>query len=272
MQASISNAQRQMLVAVTLFVTVNVAASTLGAQTRAVRDEPIAPFSSFYFATGTFLMDVSKLNPRFERLDLDQKDRPGFFTISNDGYSVGFGGYGAVIQRLVAGAEWHMADLGQEASPSGKTNQLKTSYWMGTLGYAVFTTWRVNIVPLLGIGTGNATLILKSRNGGPTVPEGQDPTFDEVIMSPGTESTMKGNYVMVQPGVGVDALLLRQETDRIGITLGIRLTSMISPNRTTWKYNGREVFGGPDVGPSGGVVRVMVGLGGFRLSGASGSR
>jgi hypothetical protein len=268
MRASLTNARHLM----TLFAALIAASGTLGAQNRGARNEPIAPFSTFFFSTGTFLMDVSKLNPRFERLDLEAKDRPGFFTLSNDGYSVGIGGYGAVIQRLVVGGEFHIADLGQEASPSGKTNQLATTYWMGTVGYAVFTTWRVNIVPLLGIGTGTATLTLKSRNGGPTVPDGQDPTFDEVIMSPGSESIMKGNYVMVQPGVSIDALLLRQETDRIGITLGLRLSSMITPNRTTWKYHGREVFGGPDVGPSGGVVRVMVGLGGFRLGSPAGAR
>ena len=34
------------------------------------KDEPIAPFSTFYLTTGTLLMDVSKLNPHFERTDL----------------------------------------------------------------------------------------------------------------------------------------------------------------------------------------------------------
>jgi hypothetical protein len=268
MRASLANARRVMM----LLTALSAASSTLGAQNRVVRNEPIAPFSTFFFSTGTFFMDVSKLNPRFERNDLEAKDRPGFFTISNDGYSVGVGGYGAVIQRLVVGGEWHMADLGHEASPTGKTNQLATTYWMGTMGYALFTSWRVNVVPLLGIGTGTATLTLKSRNGGATVPEGQDPTFDEVIMSPGSESIMKGNYIMVQPALSIDALLLRQGTDHIGVTLGLRLSSMITPNRTTWKYNGREVFGGPDAGPSGGVVRVMVGVGGFRLGSPAGAR
>jgi hypothetical protein len=236
------------------------------------RVEPISPFSTFYFTTGTLLMDVSKLNPRFERLDLDPKDRPGFYTISNDGYSIGIGGYGSVMRRLVLGGELHIADLGQEANPSGKTNQLTTNYWMGTLGYAIYTSWRVNVVPFLGIGTGSVKLTLKNRNGGATVPDTQDPTFDEVILSPGSQSVMKGNYVMVQPGLGADVLLLRQETDRIGITLGVRFSSQISPNRTTWKYKGREVFGGPDVGPTGGVVRVVAGIGGFRLGASSKNR
>lgn len=265
MRACFPSARRLTLSATAILALAGTASSSLGAQNRAPRDEAIPPFTTFYLSTGTLLMDVSKLNPRFERLDLDEKDRPGFFTISNDGYSVGFGGYGPIMQRLVLGGEWHMADLGQEASPSGKTNQLATTYWMGTLGYAGVTTWRLNVVPFLGLGAGSASLTLKVRGGGPSVPDGQDPTFDEVIMSPGSESVMKGKYVMVQPGIAADILLLRQESDRIGISLGIRLSSMITPNRTTWTYNGREVFGGPDLGPSGGVMRVALGVGGFRL-------
>src|SRR6185436_20684156 len=99
-----------------------VTASLAGAQgaRRDLRDEPIAPFSSFFVATGTMLMDVSKLNQHLERNDLDAKDRPGFYAMSNDGYSVGLGGYGAVVQRLVLGAEFHSSDLGEEASPAGK--------------------------------------------------------------------------------------------------------------------------------------------------------
>jgi hypothetical protein len=267
MRACFSSARQLTLAATTMFVLAGAASSSLGAQIRAPRTEAIPPFTTVYLATGTLLMDVSKLNPRFERLDLEEKDRPGFFTISNDGYSVGFGGYGPIMQRLVLGGEWHMADLGQEASPSGKTNQLATKYGMGTLGYAVLTAWRLNVVPFLGLGAGTATLTLKVRGGGPSVPDGQDPTFDEVIMSPGSESVMKGKYVMVQPGLAADFLLLRQETDRIGISLGVRFSSMITPNRTTWTYNGREVFGGPDLGPSGGVIRVSAGVGGFRLAG-----
>ena len=236
------------------------------------RNEPIAPFSTVYGAAGTLLIDVSKLNAHFERTDLDAKDRPGFFTLSNDGYSIGLGGYGAVYNRLLLGAEWHTADMGQESSPTGKTNQLATTYWMATGGYAAWTTWRMTLMPFVGIGTGTMKLTLKSRNGGATVPDGIDPTFDEVIRSPGSISTMSGSYVMVQPGLGVDFLMLKSDASQMGVVIGLRFASTISPNRTTWKYQGREVFGGPDVGPSGGVVRIIAGIGGFRLGSAPAPR
>ena len=239
----------------------------LAAQGTSKRDESVPPFSAFYLTTGTLLMDVSKLNPHFERLDLAANKRPGFYTLSNDGYSVGFGGYGAVWNRILAGGEYHTADMGQESSPSGKTNQLTTSYWMGTVGFAAWTLWKLNVVPFAGIGMGTATLTLKSRDGGPTVSDAFAPTFDEVIESPGRTSTMKGTYVMVQPGLAVDLLMLKSDASRVGLTLGIRFASAITPNRTMWKYKGQEVFGGPDLGPSGGTVRIVAGIGGFRLAG-----
>lgn len=244
-----------------------VAASAATAQSSMDR-KPIPAFSTFYVTTGTMLMDVNRLNPHFERLDLPAADRPGFYTISNDGYSVGVGGYGPVFNRLIAGGEWHSAQMGEEASPTGKTNALATSYWMGTMGFALWTSWRLNVVPFAGVGVGNVKVTLTSRDGGPSVPDGIDPTFDEIVLASGSRSVINGSYLMVQPGMAVDFLMLNQTEDRIGLTLGVRFTSMISPNRTTWTYQGREVFGGPDSGPTGGSVRVLVGIGGFRMGGS----
>jgi hypothetical protein len=84
-------------------------------------------------------------------------------------------------------------------------------------------------------------------------------------MNPGSKSVLKGSYVMVQPGLGFDYLALRNDSDHFGVTLGFRVSTSLSPNRTTWTYHGQEVFGGPDCGPVGGTFRVLVGLGGFRL-------
>lgn len=249
--------------------TVAVLATTAGAQQpRQSTDRPsVAPFSAVYVATGSLLMDVSKLNSRFERNDLPVDQRPGFYTISNDAYSVGVGGYGVVLNRMLIGAEWHSADLGEEANPSGKTNQLQTKYFMGTIGYPAITTWRLNVFGYLGVGYGSLKLTLKNRDGGPTVPDGRDPTFDEILASPGSRSEVNGNYVMVQPGIGVDFLILGDESASRGLTLGLRIGSAISPNRTKWTYGGREVFGGPDAGPTSGTVRVQAGYGGFSLGG-----
>ncbi len=229
---------------------------------------PIPPFSAFWVSTGTLLVDVNKLNPHFERLDLPQANRPGFWTLSNDGYSLGVGGYGPVTGRILLGGEWNTANMGEESSPTGKTNAISTRYWMGTLGFAAWTNWRINVIPFAGVGLGKVKLTLRSRDGGATVPGTQDPTFDEIIMSPGSSSVIDGSYLMVQPGVAVDFLVLNQESQTLGLTLGLRLSSVLSPNRTSWTYQGREVFGGPDTGPVGGSIKVILGVAGFRMGGS----
>jgi opacity protein-like surface antigen len=229
--------------------------------------DAIAPFSAFYGNVGTMLFDVSKLNARSERPDLKLLTPPrttGFDAISNDAVGYGFGGYGPV-GRLLLGGEFQYADVGEESSPSGRTNRLETTYLMGTVGYALFNGWRFTLYPYIGVGGGQLTLSLKSRDGGPTVASSTSPTFDEVILSPGQSSTMKGSYILVQPGVGFDYLLQRADKDQIGLTLGLRFSTNLSPNRTTWKYDGREVYGGPDVGPVGTSIRLVFGIGGYRL-------
>ena len=234
----------------------------------ALAQDGVAPFSAFYGNVGTMLFDVSKLNARFERPDLKLLTPPrstGFLAISNDAVGYGFGGYGP-IGRLLLGGEFQYGDVGEEASPNGRTNRLESTYVMATAGYALFNGWKFTLYPYLGIGAGQVSLSLKSRDGGPTVSSTSNPTFDEVILSPGQSSTMKGSYILVQPGVGFDYLLLRNQKDRFGITLGMRFSTNLSPNRTTWKYQGRDVYGGPDVGPVGTSFRLIFGIGGYRLA------
>ena len=177
-------------------------------------------------------MDVSKLNPHFGRLDLPTASRPGFSTISNDGYSVGMGGYGPVLDRLLLGAEFRATDLGQESKPAGKTNQITTRDWTATAGWAVYTRWRVNVAPYVGVGMGTVNLILKSGSGGAPVTASDGPLFDDIIMSPGTKSVIKGSDVMVQPGLTIDYLALRQQNDRLGHAGAPLPAAAIAPPRS----------------------------------------
>ena len=131
----------------------------------------VTPFSSVFISTGTLLMDVSKLNVRFERPDLlllVPPQRTGFPTISNDGYSIGVGGY-APVGRVLFGGEWHYSDLGEESSSAGKTNRLETSYVMGTVGYALFTGWRFTFYPFFGVGLNMFTPIYSALASIPSV-------------------------------------------------------------------------------------------------------
>jgi len=228
----------------------------------------VVPFSSLYLTTGTLLMDVSRLNVRFSRPDLlllVPPQRTGFEAISSDGYSIGIGG-SAPVGRVLLGGEWHYSDLGEESSTAAKTNRLETTYAMATVGYAAWTGWRFTLFPFLGVGAGSLTLTLRSRSTvtPPSLP--LDPTFDEIVLGGADESRITGTYVMVQPGVGFDYLALRSNEQHVGIVLGVRFSSAITPNRTTWKYAGRSVFGAPDTAPKGAMLRLVFGIGGFKLA------
>jgi opacity protein-like surface antigen len=167
---------------------------------------------------------------------------------------------------VLLGGEFHYSDVGIETSPSGKTNQITTNYGMATVGYAVWTSWHWTVFPYVGAGVGKLTLSLKNREGGPTVSNTTNPSFDDIVFSPGAESRLVGSYFLLQPGLGVDYLALSSSQSHVGVTLGIRVGTSISPNRTTWTYRGSEVFGAPDVGPVGTTARLIVGIGGFKMS------
>ncbi|MFI5312039.1 MAG: outer membrane protein [Gemmatimonadales bacterium] len=228
----------------------------------------VMPFTAVFISAGKLQMDVSKLNPRFERTDLLQLNPPqrtGFDAISNSGYSIGIGGY-TPFGRVLLGAEGSYSDIGEESSPSGKTNRLETYYAMATVGFAAWTSWRFTLYPFIGVGAGNVKLTLRDRFGVVPAPLTQDPSFDEIVLSNATVSTVNGSYVIVQPGLGFDYLALHDNQSHVGLVLGLRFSTAISPNRTTWTYQGRSVYGAPDAAPSGAMLRLMVGIGGFRLA------
>lgn len=242
-----------------------VLATLLGINTSAAHaqatlrgDPPIAPFSNFYVATGTVLVDVGKINAHFTPAN-------GFYAISNDAYSVG-AGFTVPVGKLTLGAQYHYFDIGIESSPQGKTDQMTAKFVLAEVGYNFLNLWHWNMYGSFGVGVGSNTLTFRDRNGGPTVSETVDPTFDEILDSPGLKSELTGTFYILEPALGVDYLVLANNDSHIGLTLGLRVSTAITPNRTTWKYKGRDVFGSPDAGPAGAQIRLQFGVGGFRLA------
>ena len=244
--------------ALVLSALVGMTSSVARAQATLAGDPPIAPFSNFYLATGKVLFDVGKINAHFTQAN-------GFYEISNDAYSVG-GGFSVPFGKLMIGAQYHYFDIGIETSPQGKTDQITSKFAIIDIGYNFVNSWHWNLYGSFGVGVGTATLILRNRSGGATVSETVDPTFDEILASPGLKSEVIGTYFILAPSLGADYLVLANTDSHIGLTLGFRVTSAITPNRTTWKYKGRDVFGAPDGGPAGAQIRLQFGVGGFRLA------
>jgi hypothetical protein len=218
---------------------------------------PIAPFTNVFISLGNAFSNVNALNVRFDSARYD--------AIAGHGFSIGGGGY-VPFGRALFGAEYHDADFGYESTGTGRTNKMHGSYWMGTVGYAFYTTWKFNVIGFLGAGMGTTKLTVSDRNGGTTVGTSVDPLFDDILASPGFSSTLTGSYSVFQPGIGLDYLMLRSEKSHVGVTFGLRFGTTISPHRTSWSYEGRNVVGAPDAGPVGSFLRLSLGIGGFKLA------
>jgi hypothetical protein len=227
-----------------------------GAQDAPV-NPPIAPFTNVFISLGNAFSNVDLLNVRFDSARYD--------AIAGHGFSIGGGGY-VPFGRALFGAEYHDADFGYESTGTGRTNKMTSKYWMGTVGYALYTTWRFNFIGFLGAGMGTTTIKVSDRNGGATIGTNVDPLFNDILSNPGFSSTLTGSYSVFQPGVGVDYLMLRSDKSHVGVTFGVRFGTTISPHRTVWTYMGRNVVGAPDAGPVGSFLRLSLGIGGFKLA------
>jgi hypothetical protein len=233
-----------------------VALSPVGAQ--GARGEGVGPGGTFphgavFVSTGGSLINVDAVNERL--------DKGGYYAVSNDGISFG-GGVRGNWGRLVIGGEYAAVDYGEEGNPgNGRTTALKNHYYLGQAGYAWWAGRHLNVYSILGVGLGSVTLTVSDRNGGGTPPAGKDPTFDEVVLHPNTSSDLTGSYLLFEPALGADWLVLRSVGDRFGVTVGARVGKRIAPNRATWKLGGTTVVGGPDAGPDGTFARLTIGLG-----------
>ena len=211
------------------------------------------PFASVFLATGGNLTSTDGINEYIRK--------GGYFAVSNDAISYG-GGVRGNWGRLVFGGELAYADYGEEGNPdNGRNVALKSRYYMAQAGYAWYAGRHLNVYPMLGVGVGSVTLTLSDRNGGGTPAAGTQVTFPEVVLHPNFSSDLTGNYLLFEPAIGADWLVLRSVADRFGVSIGARLGKRIAPNRATWKLDGTKVVGGPDAGPDGTFMRLTIGIG-----------
>jgi hypothetical protein len=211
------------------------------------------PYSSAYFSTGGTWMNVDGIN--------GVTTKAGYYTVSNDAISYG-GGLRLGFGRMLFGGEFATVDYGEEGNlNNGRTIRLKNRYYLAQVGYAWWAGRHFNLYPVIGAGLGAVTLDVSDRNGGGATPAGVDPTFDEVVQHPNYSANLVGNYLLFEPAIAADWLVLRSVADRFGLTMGARIGRRIAPNRSTWKVGGTKVVGGPDAGPDGTFLRLTVGIG-----------
>jgi hypothetical protein len=242
--------------AATCTLLLSLAASPLAAQ--GARGEGVGPggtfpYASVFLGTGGSIAFTADLNQRL--------DTAKYFAVSNDAISYG-GGARIGFGRMVLGGEFAMTDFGEEGDPrSGRTSALRSRFYLGQFGYTWYAGRHLNLYPMLGVGAGTMVLTLSDRNGGGAPPAGVDPSFTEVALHPNYSSKLDATYLLFEPAIGADWLVLRSVGDRFGLTIGARAGKKIAPNRAAWHFDGRKVVGGPDVGPDGGWFRLTAGIG-----------
>jgi hypothetical protein len=211
------------------------------------------PYGSIFLATGGSVANTADLNLRL--------DTAGYYAVSNDAISYG-GGARVNFGRLIVGGEFAVTDFGEEGDASnGRTSALRSRFYLAQVGYAWYAGRHLNLYPMLGVGAGTMVVTLSDRNGGGAPPAGVDPTFTEVVLHPNYSSKLNATYLLFEPSLGGDWLVLRSVGDRFGLTIGARLGKKIAPNRAAWKLDGRKVIGGPDLGPDGTWFRLTAGIG-----------
>lgn len=233
-------------------------APPISATASAPAEPVITPFATMYISGGQAKFDVSGINARFNTNN-------GFFALSGDAYTSGLGFY-IPVGGILAGLEYDMMDMGFESTPAGRTDVLKATMIQGRVGFRLFSSWDMTIHGDLQLGGGIATIKFRDRTGGAALSPSLNPTWDEILVKPGAESEMRGNFYFIAPGMGIDYIFLKDAKSQRGFTLGVQVASSLAPHRTAWSYGGHDVFGAPDGAPVGAQFRVTLGYGGFNVT------
>ena len=209
------------------------------------------PFRALVVSAGAASLSVAPLNAFLAN--------SGFASVSRQGVSIGLNGYYA-FGRALLGADLSRATIREAGLNNGRTDNAAATQAVVTAGYALLSTPRLTVYPVLGVGTGRFTVDLRDNAGG-TAASNPQPTFAEAVQRPGTATTLTGNHLVFNVGIGQDYFLVRRSATESGIVVGFRAGLAVAPNRTTWSSAGRTVIAGPDASAGGPFLRIVVGIG-----------
>jgi hypothetical protein len=196
-----------------------------------------------FFMIGVQYMDLEDLN--IALLDRGYPDFDETFL------TLGGGGF-AVRNRVLIGGEGHGLLQSQQTSPNGALRTgLFAGYGMFNVGYQVVRSRSLALYPLLGIGGGGTTLLIRERA---TV------SFDDVLRDPGRSSSLTKGALLVGGAVGGD-WFLPFGSARGGLILGFRAGYTYAPLDAEWRMDGTDVAGGPSAELTGPYVRFSIGGG-----------
>lgn len=208
------------------------------------------PFHAIALTAGAAALSVDPVNAVLTN--------SGFSSLPSRAMVGGAAAYFA-FGRALLGANVQRARVGERGSGNGRTDDLTANAVAITGGYAVVSTNRLSVYPMVGVGLGRFAVTLHDNSGAPAATATQ-PTFAELAQSPGAASTLAGTHLVFDVGMGQDYLLKAPAQEGASVTIGVRAGIVAAPNRTTWRSGARTVVAGPDASVGGPYLRVAVGV------------
>lgn len=199
-----------------------------------------------YFAVGYSSLNVNDLNASLVSF--------GYPEVSNNMVSFGGGGHG-MMGRWMFGGHGHSLYGPREDYETYELG-LAMGYGFVNLGYAAFSSQTIDVIPMLGIGSGGMTLDI----------EWDEPTdFEELLDDPQKSTKITKDGFLLEVGVTTTFLLNTSDNplNRGGLAIGIQAGWVLDPFENEWTINDNDVDNSPDLGMGGPYIRLLIGGGGF---------
>jgi hypothetical protein len=202
-----------------------------------------------YGMVGGSIIDIKDLNSRLEK--------KGYPKISDNFISLGGGGHVVINNKVIIGGEGYSLIEKEAISGSYKT-QLNVDYGFLNLGYIIYSTKKLKVYPLLGLGAGEMSLKIVEKGTSSS-------SFDDILNNPkrGVDITTGG--LLLNLAIGTDYLLNfgGDNKEKWRLVFGLRLGYTFVPVKGDWKMDEVGISGGPDIGITGPYIHLVIGGGGF---------
>lgn len=216
---------------------------TLGAPLAAQESEAgdsaaATPPFDLYLTGGWSRLDLDGLNARLGSLTR------AYTTFPEDVVTIGFGGH-RTFRHVVLGIELSALLATSHADRADDRRGTLSGFWGALMiGYPLVNGRALHLYPLVEGGGAGTSLQVVRRD---------SPSWDDVLDLPGVKTTLTAGTVFGAAGLGADYRF------RNGLLIGARGTWNFTPSTDSWRADGVEVLGGPDVRLSGPQVRLLVG-------------
>jgi len=180
---------------------------------------------------------------RFSFADLDSRFAAAHLPkVASSAASVGLGADVRAGRALFGGGFQSL--LTRNQTDAAFRTRMSGSYSLFDVGYALVSTQRVAIYPLIGVGATHVSVNVRERG---------DFSFDDGLSSPARELGMSGSAALVHAGILIEQRFRRTSGSAFALSIRAGLTRSVGAQ--AWQSDESQVNGGPS-GVRGSYVRI----------------